>query len=160
MAGINETLIDSYVNQGIAKSTDPNSSRRQIRPRIAMQQKEARRGQNRNTYPYSDTSSLGRVELNVEPLPTSFTSAPYVHAQNVPAMQQTQVSGSTTIQRTSHQQQLIFQNNAQPDNKFRCDTFDCLSVSSLFDNNDNTILCSVANDFTNQYSVDSLEMDS
>ena len=159
VAGINEALTDSYVNQAIVQSTDPNTSLRQIRPRIAMQQQDTRQNPARNTSPYSDTSSLGRVRSNVEPFPTTYTQAPYMHTQNLPAMQHLQVPSSAPDRPGSHQQRSIFSATTRPDEEFRCDTFGCAPAGPLIDSRENMILCSHAKEIIDQYNIDPIDME-
>ena len=159
MAGINEALTDSYVNQAIVQPMDPTTSLRQIRPRIAMQQQDSRQSQARNTSPFSDTSSLGRVRSNVEPFPTTYGQAPYMHAQNLPAMQQLQVPSGVPDIAGSHQQRSIFRASPRPAEDFRCDTFGCAPAGPLIETRENMILCSVAKQIIDQYNIDPIDME-
>jgi hypothetical protein len=158
VAGINEALTDSYVNQGIVQSVDPSTSLRQIRPRIPIRPDDNRHSQPGNTSPYSDTSSLGRVRSNVELVPTTFGQTSYMHAQNIPAMQQLQLPGGISDRQRSHQQRSIFQNNAQVEEPFQCEVFGCAPVGPLLKNTENTILCSEAKEILDQYNIDPLDV--
>lgn len=139
---------------------DPSTSLRQIRPRIPMQQDDSRHGQagSISTSPYSDTSSLGRVHSNLEPVATTFGQTSYMHAQNIPAMQQLQLPGGVSDRQRSQQQRSIFQNSVQAEASFTCDTFGCAPVGPLIKNNENTILCSEAKEILDQYSIDPLDV--
>jgi hypothetical protein len=137
---------------------DPSTSLRQIRPRIPTHQEDSRHGQAGNSSPYSDTSSLGRVRSNIEPIPTTYAQPPYMHAQNIPAMQQLQLPDGFADRHRSHQQRSIFQNSPQLEETFRCDTFGCAPTGPLLENSDNTILCSEAKAILDQYSIDPLDV--
>lgn len=69
IAGVNEALIQSYVNQGINQAHNADSTLRTLRPRLSTEQERQQsrdsRDESTRASPYSDVSAMGR--LNVEP---------------------------------------------------------------------------------------------
>lgn len=124
-----------------------------------MQQEEARRLQARDTSLYSNTSLGEHLPSAFEPASTHAPPAPYLDAQNISAVQQMHLPSGVPVQRSSHQQKPVSQSSPQPDGIFRCDTFECVPAGPLLENNDNTILCSVAKEILEHYNVDPLDME-
>ena len=161
IAGVNEALTQSYINQGINQAQNADSSHRTIRPRMPIHQEETRSGgtidESMRASPFSDISAMSRLNVEPEPIPASTRLSSNYSPQTFQPLPMT----PQMLQQGSHMQHLsIFQpSSSLSDDLLCCGAFQVPSNAPYEDPSENTILCTEAKNILEHYHVNPTDME-